>query len=374
MTATSAACRAGESATLGVKFDLSSWQLCWTVDKHTGLSLSDVAYRIGEDKPIPILKEAALAQIDVPYDDGAHEHLDLPGMGTLTLKSSIRPKDCSGGTLFAAPVTRSRKILCARVINAGDRYAWDDYDFVTGTHTRPGYCLDVSTLTPEDWYSYLNDWQFCDDGSIRIQVGASGTLAPSPEGYATTDGDTSPIGTGDTRNALDHYHNVFWRLEPDLGGTTNTVGEFDTTGTSIRTTTATPFTSETERTTAPNRAWYFQSTKTNTDDHPLRYDVDLYNADPYRGVPGHEYDDYDFYATQNRSCEILAANNQYVGCGAQLPDFVNGEQLSDPVIWTQTGFHHMPRDEDEPIMDEHWQGFSLVPRDLTATNPLAKGK
>lgn len=49
------------------------------------------------------------------------------------------------------------------------------------------------------------------------------------------------------------------------------------------------------------------------------------------------------------------------------------EKLTHPVIWPQTSFHYIPRDENEPIVNEHWQGFfTLLPRDLTANNELAR--
>jgi primary-amine oxidase len=49
---------------------------------------------------------------------------------------------------------------------------------------------------------------------------------------------------------------------------------------------------------------------------------------------------------------------------------VSDETLTDPVLWVRIGFHHLPRDEDQSPMHVHWQGFDLLPRDLTATNPL----
>ena len=39
-------------------------------------------------------------------------------------------------------------------------------------------------------------------------------------------------------------------------------------------------------------------------------------------------------------------------------------------MWVRVGFHHVPRDEDQSPMPLHWQGFDLVPRDFTETNPL----
>ena len=57
---------------------------------------------------------------------------------------------------------------------------------------------------------------------------------------------------------------------------------------------------------------------------------------------------------------------------ATWPQFANGGSLvgADLVVWYGTSFHHLPRDEDEPHMAAHWSGFSIVPRDLTATNAI----
>ena len=51
--------------------------------------------------------------------------------------------------------------------------------------------------------------------------------------------------------------------------------------------------------------------------------------------------------------------------------FANGESLTnqDLVVWYGASFNHLPRDEDENHMHPHWTGFSIIPRDLTATNP-----
>ncbi|UNM11963.1 hypothetical protein J4032_10810 [Streptomyces formicae] len=63
-----------------------------------------------------------------------------------------------------------------------------------------------------------------------------------------------------------------------------------------------------------------------------------------------------------------------VDCGRGAPDsvdkWVNGEMPADPVVWVNTRFHHIARDEDQQSMPVHRQGFQLVPRDVTAMNPL----
>jgi primary-amine oxidase len=50
--------------------------------------------------------------------------------------------------------------------------------------------------------------------------------------------------------------------------------------------------------------------------------------------------------------------------------YVNNQPLNgDLVVWYGSSFHHLPRDEDEDHMHPHTTGYSIVPRDLTATNP-----
>ena len=57
------------------------------------------------------------------------------------------------------------------------------------------------------------------------------------------------------------------------------------------------------------------------------------------------------------------------GCGDKTTiDYVNGENVTNPVAWVNVGFHHVPRDEDQSPMPIHWQGFSLYPRDWHANN------
>ncbi len=79
-----------------------------------------------------------------------------------------------------------------------------------------------------------------------------------------------------------------------------------------------------------------------------------------------------FYVTVNKPCERFASHNPEVQCAADVSKFVNGESLvgQDIVVWYGITFHHLPRDEDEGMMDAHWDGFQLTPRDWTATDPL----
>ncbi len=75
---------------------------------------------------------------------------------------------------------------------------------------------------------------------------------------------------------------------------------------------------------------------------------------------------YDIAFSQYLECERFATKNR--DCpGRSVTDFVKDQQeLDDVVSWVAVGFHHVVRDEDQSPMDLHWQGFTLMPRDLTA--------
>ena len=80
---------------------------------------------------------------------------------------------------------------------------------------------------------------------------------------------------------------------------------------------------------------------------------------------------YDVYVTERKDCEQLAANNPNTGgCATDLAGFVNGETLTDPVVWMGSTWHEVPRAEDEANVQTNWQGLVLAPRDLTATSPF----
>lgn len=361
--ASSQRCAGTESLSVRLKTG-ARWSLCWTIDRAAGLRLSQVEFVPRRGRPVPAMRDAALAQIHVPYDNGSVEHLDLPGFGILT--AALRRQDCPGKRL---PQRARKKVLCVMVDNRDLRYAWSDYDFGSGNHTLWGSCVTLLTMTPADWYTYITRWRLCDDGSIRAEVGAGGTLAPRIFGDAHHG---SPLGPGPTRFAVSHYHNVFWRLE--FAGAELTVAQYDLRDEGRdRRGRWRPLGTESLARSRPGRRWAVMSTATeNADRHATGFEIDLHNPDPYRGVRGRAFADRDVYATQYHECEILAANNLRKGCEASVDRYVDGEALERPILWVQTSFHHVPRDEDEPVMNEHWQGFTITARNLTATNPFGE--
>jgi len=336
----------------------NSWELCWSIAADVGLSIRRATFETDEGAT-PVLAEASLAQIHVPYDDGSISELDMPVFGTTTsdLSKEICPDQIYESESGA---------LCASITDDGLRYAWSDLDFETGDHTGRGQCLQIFTMTPVNWYTYLNQWLFCDEGSVKPSVGAGGKLAPQ---FFGDDHTGEPLGAGSSDNRLSHFHNVFWRLRFDLGQSRVTLVSTDQDQARVSTT-ETAINSEQALVEKSNTNVRVESTRmSNADGHVIAYDLDHHNDAPYRDPIGAPYTAADIYVTQDRDCERLAAQNPTEeGCSSSVDTFVNAEAIQLPVLWVQVGFHHIPRDEDQPVMNEHWQGFSMTPRSLTTKN------
>lgn len=359
-------CTAAHQQSIAIRFEAASaWNFCWDIDIETGLTISGLQHTTPRGTIVDVLRSAALAQINVPYDNGKYEQSDLPGFGFLT--SRLRPEDCSGGTRFSTP--EYPDALCAVVEHEPLRYEWSDYDFDTGNHAAPGECLLIYSVAPASWYTYATKWRMCDDGTITPTVDAGGTLAPHYHGNSK---DGVAVGPGQTTFAMSHFHNVFWRLEFDLGGS-RILQIDDLVSGSRHDVTAQKLTREIALDRADNRSWRVESsTLLNSDQHPVSYDIHLASSARYHNPKGHEYTAHDIFISQQRSCERLASDNKHLPCAETVDRYLNGEKLAEPVLWVQVSFHHLPRDEDQPIMNQHSQGFTVTPRALTAENELVR--
>jgi primary-amine oxidase len=241
-----------------------------------------------------------------------------------------------------------------------------------------GKDLLVYTVNQVGWYEYITEWRFQDDGTITAGVGATGSL--SPEDYDAGDGRGWPIGKGAKAYATSHSHNVFWRLNFGLDGSSRTrIEQYDSKvsppapGRQAPTnrTTRTEVTRELAGD-AKNMRWWrvVSGAGKNKDGHPRSYEI---VPGPTAKYPGRGYTGHDVYFTQYDKCEQYASNNPGdcgAGHGRSVDRWVDGQPLTHPVVWMNIGFHHVARDEDQQPMPVHWQGFSLVPRDVTAMNPL----
>lgn len=363
----------------------TTWRMCWRFESKSGLILEDISYQPpGEPKPIKVLNSAKLAQVHVPYDDGKNEFNDLTefyfGSGLVNLK----PAECPGGTIKTVKVPDgdpdfpdpSVKGLCTTTRSRGHAYRMEAGDG-SNVYQAQGKDLLVYTVNKVGWYEYMTEWRFQDDGTINMNVGATGSLAP--DDYDAGDGRGWPIGKGATSYATSHSHNIFWRLNFGLDGSSKTkVEQYDSvvsppadaeSGPTNKTT-RTQVTKELAADAKNMRWWRVVSTAgKNKDGHARSYEIVPGATAKY---PGRSFTKHDLYFTDYKKCEQFASQNP-ANCattGRSVDKFVNGQALTRPVVWMNVGFHHIARDEDQQPMPIHWQGFSIAPRDVTAMNPL----
>ncbi|MFF5212841.1 copper amine oxidase [Streptosporangium sp. NPDC000396] len=335
------------------------WQLCWEMRNVEGLTLTKVVYTPRGNSPVSVLRSTALAQIHVPYDKGTPRYHDIGALGYTAIP--LQAADCPGGE-------RHGQFVCVTTRERGHAYLKGGFDDEP-SKTAQGQDLVVFAAFQLGWYTYLAEWAFSDDGAITPRVGATGSLA----GFTTTPEHGWPIGVGSSHFEASHNHNIFWRLDFDIQGQADDVVEqydFSGSGTAKRKLTNTTFTREAKALNGRTRWWRVVDRKVrNADGHPVSWEIDNSESAEYRGPADEAFTHADVYITNYRSCERLATANPTPGCALSVDRYVNDEKLTDPVLWVNVGYHHVPRDEDADPMPTHWQGLRIVPRDVTAKNP-----
>ena len=246
----------------------------------------------------------------MPYDDNGARFHDLSDFGL-------------GGNMDDAERRRlprrhppdSSNWLCQTEAPTGYAYkAYDEVADATSLNLFSASCIGA--------YCYVVAWNFDDDGTIRPEVGATGTL----QRYGGTPQSSWPMGGG--RRAVAHMHNFYWRLDFDVDGAANDrVEELEArfapgTGRQQLNNTRQAFSAEVARRVAPGgfRSWRVRDTvTTNGDDHPISFEL-LPNPDNiFRGPSYEAFTQNELYVTRNRACERFASHNPTAGgCPSSL--------------------------------------------------------
>lgn len=366
----------------------SAWAMCWRIHPDTGLVLEDVAFAPAGHEQVQVLASLTIGQLEVPYDSGARttEDITAEGFGGRSMLE-LGDESC-GGERISAPIptigdgetgtVETREVLCRETVDGGIAYhAKDDRpDAVPLVRRRTD--LRLSTISKVGWYEYVTQYTFGADGSITPELGATGDLSPADWSDARHG---RPVGRGEHDHATSHSHNVVWKVHWALGGRGGQVVEQydaeDTHETGPESPVVEgrllPIPREDTRERENRRWWRVMNPRLlNDDGHPVSYEIALGATSSFTFTRDdeHEHGGYDIAFTQAVDCQEYATANRDAHCGGGVPDYVaDREQLDDVVSWVAVGFHHVPRDEDQSPMEAHWQGFTMLPRDVTATRP-----
>lgn len=366
----------------------SAWTMCWRVDHNTGLVLEDVSFAPVGHQQMQVLASLTIGQLEVPYDTGLRntEDITAQGFGGRSMLT-LNERSCGGDRVTADVPTmgdgsvgsvQTREVLCRETVDGGIAYhATDD---LPGSEPLVERRTDLrlSTVSKVGWYEYVTQYTFGADGSITPELGATGEL--SPVDYSDEE-HGSAIGEGHHDHAASHSHNVVWKVHWALDGRGGqAVEQYDAEDTGEMGPEARVVAGSLERIDREdtrkmaNRRWWrvLNPDRLNDDGHPVSYEIDLGASSSFTFVrdDGHDHGGYDIAFTEATDCELYATANPDGHCGRGVPDYVSdGQELDDVVSWVAVGFHHVPRDEDQSPMESHWQGFTMLPRDVTATRP-----
>lgn len=344
------------------------WQMCWEERPEAGIVLSDIFYTTPNGTTRKVLEEAGLAQIHVPYhDNGARQHqLTETGLGGAAL-DNLTAQDCPNGSLIS---NGSKNLLCQTI---EDR----NYIYKYYTAEKLGQALALHSVSHVGEQTYVVLWRFYDDGTIEPAIATSGQI----ERFGTN----SQYGwdmDGTGRIGIGNVNNYYWRLDFDLAnnGSNDRVQEIQINNSgSVKNMTRNYLNSETARQVNPDtkRSWRIvDGSVTNSDGHPISYHLEpLHAGYNYRGPSYEPWTQNDIFFTQDNACEQFVSQNPTAGgCGSDVTDFVNGQSINgaDIVMWYGITYHQLPRSEDEPYRNVHWDSFFLVPRDWTATAEITQ--
>lgn len=404
----------------GVSFDVDGhtvrwqkWRLHARMDPRVGLIVSTVSY---DDAGIhrSILYQGSLSELFVPYMDPDvgwyfRTFMDAGEYGVGRLAVELVPGgDCpSNAEYFHAvfmddwgdPYTQERA-ACLFERYAGD-VAWRHSEALTGdTEARRSIELVLRSISAIGNYDYVFDWVFRLDGSIRVNVGATGVpLAKGVESdtvsqLAAADGTRYGRMVARHTVAVNHDHFFSFRLDLDVDGKSN----------SFVTDRLRPARNGGD---TPRLSYWTVDPAVASTELGARLRIDLerpalwrvINPNVARGVgypPSYAlypqgnavsllapddppqqragFTDFHLWVTPFHAEERYAAGmypNQSKGDDG-LPRWAATDRSianTDIVLWYTLGMHHVVRAEDWPVMPTTSSGFELRPFDFFQRNP-----
>lgn len=403
----------------GQEVSWEGWKFHFRIDPRRGLVLSQIRHQDGE-RERSILYQASLSELFVPYQDPAEpwNNQSYYDLGTYPsvfggIASTLDPgRDCPANARYVdanvmtpdgSPTQRPRAACLFE--RPGSEPAWrHNRDGVV--ESRPRRDLVLRMLMGAGNYDYLFDWIFKQDGSIRVNLGATGIdqvkSVPAENAAAA---DASSGGTNGARYdrygrfvapylvAVNHSHFFNFRLDFDVDGERNTLMVDRL---------------ETERLpdSNPRRSvWRVNSVEAAREADARRM-ADMNKPEIWRvvnpsvhgptGYPtgylleGHGamtllapddymrqragFTEYTLWATPFAPGELFAAGDYPTGsvAGQGLPEWTKGNRAignTDLVLWYTIGFHHVARTEDWPILPFEMHGFDLKPSGFFSRNP-----
>ncbi|QHN79962.1 hypothetical protein HN51_056985 [Arachis hypogaea] len=398
----------------------ANWEFHVGFDVRAGpiISLASV-YDLEMQKYRQVLYRGFISELFVPYQDPTEDwyytsYFDSGEFGFGQSASSLEPlTDCPSNAEFLDAFFADANGKPVKIPNAFcifEKYAGDvmwrhtevAIPNVLITEVRPDVTLVVRMVSTVGNYDYIIDWEFKPSGSIKIGVGLTGILEVKAGTYTNTDEVKEDIyGTLLADYTIGTYHDHFltYYLDLDIDGEHNSF---------VKNTLETARVKDRK---IPRKSYWTVVSKTAKTEADAKIKLGLKplelavvnpnkktkpgNKIGYGLIPGsvsHPLmlsDDFQQIraAFTNYNVWVTPYNKSEKWAGGLFVDRSRGDDTiatwtqrnreienKDIVLWYTMGFHHVPSQEDFPIMPTLTSGFELRPTNFFERNPVLKTK
>ncbi|KAJ9154313.1 hypothetical protein P3X46_027664 [Hevea brasiliensis] len=344
-----------------------NWVFHLSFDARVGqvISLASI-YDSEKHKHRSVLFKGHVSELFVPYQDPTDEYY-------FKTFFAVENSDCPNNAVFMdgyyagqdGKLVKVPNVFCIFERHAGDAmWRHTELDVPDKTEARPEVSLVARMIATIGNYDPALDWEFKPSGSIKIQATTHTHVEQIKEDvYGTL--------LGDNTVGLYHDHFLIYRLDVDIDVSDNTT---------------------------PRKSYWTVVSETAKTESEAKIQLGLKPAElvfvnpnkktkpgnsyGYRLIPGlttRAFTKYNVWVTQYNKSEIWA--------GGRYVDQSHGEDTlavwslrnreidnKDMVFWYVIGIHHLPCQEDFPLMPTLSAGFELRPTNFFESSPVLKVK